>query len=154
MYDMEYINLLLRSVLFHSVIMAEVTSVETTTRMMYQMYMLGFSRKVLEKIKELTQQHCYGCEVDHPSQTQHSCLMLSEMEHFFLYRKDAFKSVLQNDIMYVWEESICLSKLELSFDVRFSFLRLILDKEIVIEEEKIFKMVERMIKLEDRFSSI
>jgi len=104
--------------------MAEADSHIATVKMTYQMYMLAFARHVKDKVTELAKQCCYGCEIDHANQAHHSCLMMTEMEHFCLYGEKAFKSVIEN-------------------------VSILLDKNIVPEKETIFPLVERIIKAEN-----
>ena len=48
---------------------------------------------------------CYGCEVDHPSQTQHYCLMAQPEELVLRFYDDVYDRVLEGDefIKRVWD---------------------------------------------------
>ena len=149
MCNIEYKNLYV-SFFWQSTDMSQIEACEVTAQRTVQLYMLGFAKKVWNKVTELAGKYCYGCEVDHPSQTQHSCLMWTDLEHFYMYRKEAFESVLQNDSITVWMDNVCSS--DIAYEAKYVFLGLLLDKKVVPKEEKIFDMVECMIKLEDRFT--
>ncbi|CAG2241748.1 unnamed protein product [Mytilus edulis] len=62
-----------------------------------------FSADELRKtILELSEKHCYGCGVDHPSQVQHSCLMWTEGEHF----EEALISIDKEAVLNMWREEM------------------------------------------------
>ena len=37
--------------------------------------------------------NCYGCEVNHPSQTQYTCLMGTLIEHLNTYLEETFNQI-------------------------------------------------------------
>jgi hypothetical protein len=41
----------------------------------------------------LATKHCNGCEVSHPSQRQHTCLMWTEFENLDMYLEEALETV-------------------------------------------------------------
>lgn len=43
-----------------------------------------------QNVSELSSEKCNGCEIDHPSQTEHSCLMDSKYIKLILYFELAF----------------------------------------------------------------
>lgn len=118
---------------------------------MIREYKLAFSDQMLCKICELAYTHCYGCEIDHPSQTRHTCLMMTEMEQFYSYRDEAYE-LCSKDILTTYEHVIMKLK-DLSRDEKHSFLRFLVDKDLTVTKDDAFKMVERMIKLNNRFTS-
>jgi hypothetical protein len=81
-------------------------NLEEDVHMPIQMYYLGFAHQVQNKLEELAQKHCYGCEIAHPSQTQHSFLMCSEMEHSHMYGDQAYQDVIENDTITIWLDVI------------------------------------------------
>jgi hypothetical protein len=87
-------------------------------------YDLGFPHQVHNKLEELAQKHCYGCEIAHPSQTQHSFLMCSEMEHFHMYGDQAYQDVIENDTITIWLDVIYPAT-SLWEEMKYSFLTLI-----------------------------
>ena len=120
-----------------------------TARLIIQQYKLEFAQHLRNKVRELAEKNCYGCEIEHPSQTHHTCLMWTELEHFNLYRDEAYKCC-NDEILFIWEKVIRLKNL--SHEWKFAFFNLLLDGKIVLEKDKVFQMVERMIKLEDRLT--
>ena len=69
----------------------------------------GFCQDDVDKIsaveiERLCEENCCGCKIDHPSQRQHDCLMLSAEEKWELYNKKAV--ALLNDNRSVWDEFI------------------------------------------------
>lgn len=49
---------------------------------------------------------CYGCVVDHPSQIQHQCVILSDEEKVQLCFNDMLQKVDENEILQKWDEAI------------------------------------------------
>ena len=103
-----------------------------------QMYYLGFAHQVHNKLEELAQKHCYGCEIAHPSQTQHSFLMCSEID------------VIENDTITIWLDVIYPAT-SLWEEMKYSFLKLIRGGKIIPKKERIFNMVEKIIRIKDSF---
>ena len=122
-----------------------------TTQQMIREHKLVFADQICNKVSELSQTYCYGCEIDHPSQTHHTCLMLKELEHFYLYRDEAYECC-GKDIMTTYENVISKFK-DLSSEAKFAFWRLLVNRTITVEKDNVFQMVKRMIKLRDRFTS-
>lgn len=112
-----------------------------------KMLKLTFAKTVHEKVKELAMRYCYGCEVDHPSQTQHSCLMQSTIEHFYSYGKEAFQWVSANDM---WLYKLCPADLE--NESKRAFHDILHKKMVLYDEGSVLSMVERIIRLEDRLN--
>ena len=57
-----------------------------------------FSQTVNRRVGELRKERCCGCEVNHPSQRRHDCLMMTE-EGWENYGLEAIKHVLQQGIL-------------------------------------------------------
>ena len=62
---------------------------------------LVYTDECVGPIYEERQRQCYGCEVDHPSQRHHDCLMLTEEESWNLFYDQA-KDVV--DAEEVWKK--------------------------------------------------
>ena len=43
-----------------------------------------FFEAVAREVRKLCKENCRSCEVDHPSQRRHECLMLTEEERWFM----------------------------------------------------------------------
>ncbi len=50
-----------------------------------------YAKALIEVFPENIKENCYGCVVDHPSQVQHYCLMMSEDEQIELCFEDMFE---------------------------------------------------------------
>ncbi|CAG2210545.1 unnamed protein product [Mytilus edulis] len=61
-------------------------------RMTIDIYLFLYARKVVEEVRLLTRKHCFGCRNNHPSQRNHSCLMMSELEQLNIYFDDALEN--------------------------------------------------------------
>ena len=118
-----------------------------TARRLVQLYKLGFAKQVRDKVLELTYKYCYGCESNHPSQTYHTCLMWTELDRFYLYRDEAYNRCYE-DIATTYERTVGTA--DIPIEAKFALLELLLEKKLRLPKENVFKMVERMIKLEDR----
>lgn len=123
-----------------------------SARQIIQQYKFGLADLLRSKISELSQKHCYGCEVDHPSQTNHTCLMLSEMEHFFSYRDEAY-ALCKKDILETFNRTLLCGLCSKDVGAQLSFLKMLTHGELALPDTYIFDMVERMIRLEDRFTA-
>lgn len=58
-----------------------------------------YARTVLELLNEVVKDNCYGCEIDHPSQTQHTCLMWTTTEHLDTYFEQTFNKIKYGDVI-------------------------------------------------------
>ena len=58
-----------------------------------------FSQTVNLRVGELRKERCCGCEVNHPSQRRHECLMMTEEEGWENYGLEAIEHVLQQGIL-------------------------------------------------------
>lgn len=72
-------------------------------RMMVEIYMFTYARKVREVVEDLTRKHCYGCRIDHPSQRTHSCLMMSDLEHLNMYFDDVMEEIDCQEVLNLWK---------------------------------------------------
>ena len=61
---------------------------------------LVFADLCADYVYEERTKKCYGCEIDHPSQTHHDCLMMSDEDIWMSYYDDS-KVQVQNE--KVWE---------------------------------------------------
>ena len=69
-------------------------------------YSFIFARKIREELADVAIANCYGCEIDHPSQTHHSCLRMSEIEHLYSYYHEAAEIVNTRDVLCSWKEEV------------------------------------------------
>lgn len=52
-----------------------------------------------KNIAKLIQERCHGCQVDHLSQKQHSCIMLDSEEHIKLYFEEAWDRINFDEVL-------------------------------------------------------
>ena len=51
------------------------------------------------RVEKLRKEKCYGCEIEHPSQRQHDCLMMSNEEAWETYGLEAIEHIFQDQIL-------------------------------------------------------
>ena len=80
---------------------------------------------VADQIKLLRNEKCCGCEVNHPSQRRHECLMITSDEGWLMYGEEAIERVHTKDI--VWKaflEAIRVTKLDYHPHASFHYTNL------------------------------
>jgi hypothetical protein len=65
----------------------------------YELLNAIFLDAVQLQLGKLRKEKCRGCEVDHPSQRRHECLMMPEEEEWILYGTEAVKQVIVQHIV-------------------------------------------------------
>lgn len=63
-----------------------------------------YAKALYEQLGKIVKQECYGCEVDHPSQVQHSCVMHDSDEHVGMYFDLLLAAVNEDLILLSWSE--------------------------------------------------
>jgi hypothetical protein len=79
---------------------------EDSIRFMMSIYNIVFVKKLREEIVTLATRHCYGFEVNHPSQAQHTCLMWTEFEHLDMYLEEALETVDREEARKKWDNEM------------------------------------------------
>ena len=74
-----------------------------------------YARFILDVLEEVAKEHCYGCEVNHPSQTHHTCLMWTKAEYLDIYFDKAFKKIMYDDIKSKTREQVEIMDIPLDF---------------------------------------
>lgn len=62
-----------------------------------------YAKALYECLGHVVKQNCYGCEVNHPSQVQHSCIMYDKQEHIEIdvhSERGRDSAVLERDSRY------------------------------------------------------
>jgi hypothetical protein len=59
---------------------------------------------IQNEVNRICEGNCYGCDVGHPSQRNHDCLMMEDEEKWLLYTADAGMQVKCK--YYIWSEFI------------------------------------------------
>ena len=71
-----------------------------------------FSQVVNHYVQKLRKEKCCGCEIDHPSQRRHDCIMMSEEEGWITYGLEAIEHVLEHGILWKqFREAVRIMKL-------------------------------------------
>ena len=71
-----------------------------------------FLQVVNHRVQELRKEKCCGCEIDHPSQRRHDCIMMSEEEGWIAYGLEAIEHVLKHGILWKqYREAVRIMKL-------------------------------------------
>lgn len=83
-----------------------------TSVMLMNSYFDFIYAKVLLGVKyTVIQKDCYGCLIDHPSQTQHDCIMSDfirdDEEAIDIYFENMLNEVDEQKILLTWEELMC-----------------------------------------------
>ena len=55
-----------------------------------------FLDAVEHQLEQIRKEKCRGCEVDHPSQRRHECIMMSEEEGWIMYATQAAEQVIEH----------------------------------------------------------
>ena len=115
-----------------------------------------YCEAVRGKINELSYTRCHGCLINHPSQTQHSCLMQNEEDDLFLYFTEALENL--DEITVLEEFEIRLQKSDIPVAFRNIYKQKFYCKDWRDTEWKsedsqcdIFDTIYRLIQLEEVF---
>ena len=69
-------------------------------------FQLTYANMVDELIQEEKLNRCHGCAIQHPSQRQHSCLIMDEEDSWLYYREDVVEKIDLNAVLNN-VESVC-----------------------------------------------
>ena len=69
-------------------------------------FQLTYANMVDEQIQEEKLNRCHGCAIQHPSQRQHSCLMMDKEDSWLYYREDVVEKIDLNVVLNN-VESVC-----------------------------------------------
>lgn len=97
-------------------------------RQMLQKYKMILAIEVVELLKDIVYEQCYGCSVDHPSQTQHSCIMETPITHLEMYFEMTLEKVDRVSVIDKWRKEIAL--LDLPFKSVKVFNELLISQEL------------------------
>jgi hypothetical protein len=93
-----------------------------------------FFEAVVCEIRRLLKEKCPGCEVDHPSQRRHDCIMLSDEEGWLLHGLEAVERVIERGIVRKqFLEAIRVMKLEYYERAKEHYANLIKDREVTLD---------------------
>ena len=69
-------------------------------------FQLTYANMVDELIQEEKLNRCHGCAIQHPSQREHSCLMMDKEDSWLYYREDVVEKIDLNAVLNN-VESVC-----------------------------------------------
>ena len=69
-------------------------------------FLLTYANMVDEFVQEEKLNRCHGCVIQHPSQRQHSCLMMDKEDSWLYYREDVVEKIDLNAVLNN-VESVC-----------------------------------------------
>ena len=93
-----------------------------------------FTDVVNDKVQTLKKEKCCGCEIDHPSQRRHDCLMMSEDEAWMEYGAEAVQLIIEEQLLpKLFTEALRVMKLDPHNEVIEHFKNLLEDTETTAE---------------------
>ena len=112
-----------------------------------------YARSIVDLQDHVIKENCYGCQVHHPSQVQHSCLMMSEAEHLDLYFDKAFDKIQFDDVVTILQKHIEI--MDISIDHKNSVLSQLENwcNENKPEAKHLWYTTERLFSLRNRFEN-
>ena len=105
----------------------QATQEDNGIRMMVEIYMFTYARKLREAVEDLTRKYCYGCRIDHPSQRNHPCLVLAERERLNIFVDDAMEDIDCQEVLNLWKNETKL--IDISQKLKDTFERLLQNSE-------------------------
>lgn len=70
--------------------------------------MYSFAAVLEDYIAKKKKSTCYGCEIEHPSQKEHDCMMMTEQEHLDRHFENAFNDFTMLDVLLVFKDRVKL----------------------------------------------
>lgn len=110
-----------------------------------------YAQTILETLYDVVKENCYGCEVDHPSQVQHTCIMMTRCEHFYMYFDLTFNKIIFKDMIIKFRHHVEI--MDIPLDYKTSVLEQLEDwcYHHKPNAETVWPTTERMYSLENRF---
>ena len=65
-----------------------------------------FAKAMFECLPTIIRDNYYGCEIDHPSQLQHHCVMYDQEESIYMYFEELLTVVNQDEILLSWTDIV------------------------------------------------
>jgi len=113
--------------------------------------------KALCEVKCMTvRKNCYGCQINHPSQREHDCIMKTNNDEYEIdfYFEEMLKEVKEEDIIRSWLEVMCISNIS---SQTVALHKQVLESKDFLEvmktdqwKSKMKRMVLTIIQIEDR----
>lgn len=128
------------------------TTFEKAEKLMHHTLKYLYARMVLNCLPDIVKEHCYGCEVNHPSQIQHTCLMWTKMEHLETYFDIVYKQIAEKDMVRKMSNQVKL--MDVPDDYKNDFLSTLNDWCILHKPstKNVLNWCKRLVLLEERFT--
>ncbi|KAK3107707.1 hypothetical protein FSP39_020486 [Pinctada imbricata] len=134
--------------------------IEGSQEVLYKQKLLSsfnlYAYEILNKLQDVIIEKGNGCVINHPSQSQHTCIMRSDVDNLELLFELAWENVKADNVIAKWEDEIQTLNIPQYFKDRFSqCLHCIAWRKSYVEKianlRTQYELVEKMIKLEERF---
>ena len=111
----------------------------------------SFAEVIEDVIEQKKKESCAGCEIEHPSQRRHDCLMMSDLEHLQRHFEAAFQSFRLLDVLNKY--SLKVKKLNLSTNLvsYYFFLNVVLLDKLHsnVSKNNVYQFLERKVKRQE-----
>ena len=127
-------------------------TVEKVEKIMYHTLKYLYARMVLDFLPDVVTENCFGCEVSHPSQTHHTCLMWINMEHLDIYFDMTYKKIDEKDVVSRMKDQVDL--MDISNDYKHEFISDLEDwcSQHKPSTENVFHWCKQLALLEERLT--
>lgn len=108
----------------------------------------SFAEVLQELITKKTKETCSGCQVEHPSQHNHECLMKSEQEHLERHFETACRSFLLLDVLIKFREDVKKLNMSSEFVCNYFLLNVIVLDRLRSQtiKDNVYRLMEKRIK--------
>ena len=119
-------------------------------------FLFIYARTMHKNIEKVTREQCYGCQIDHPLQTQHPCIMWCEEEKLTNYFTEIMASVNEEEVLQQWSDNVERLDVPPYFLAMYK-LKLFCDDWRATEmksggwNDRLYNHVSQLIRLEERF---
>ncbi|KAK3107197.1 hypothetical protein FSP39_009112 [Pinctada imbricata] len=135
--------------------------IEGSQEVLYKQKLLSsfnllYAYEILNKLQDVIIEQGNGCVINHPSQSQHTCIMRSDVDNLELLFELAWENVKADNVIAKWEDEIQTLNIPQYFkDSCSQCLHCIAWRKSYAEKianlRTQYELVEKMIKLEERF---
>lgn len=79
---------------------------KSSVNFMLSVYNVKLAYKIKEDILNLAQKYCFGCEVGHPSQDNHTCILWTNFEQLESHFEEALINVNLKEVLDMWHHEL------------------------------------------------
>lgn len=89
------------------------TPVSTSVMLMNSYFDFVYAKALCQVKGTAVRKNCYGCQMNHPSQKQHDCIMITDDDEYQIdfYFEEMLKEVNEKDIIQSWEDIVRVSNI-------------------------------------------